>query len=66
MLDCGISRIYGPYGMYNWEIAIEVVAKRAGGAPIIAFVLTRAAVLSGKPGGAVRLKTDEGLGWEPR
>ena len=44
ILDREVPRIYDFYEMYNRETAIEVVAKRAGGAPIIAVVLARAAV----------------------
>jgi hypothetical protein len=39
LLDYDHPGIYGFYGMCNRETAIEVVAKRAGGTPIIAVVL---------------------------
>jgi hypothetical protein len=50
--------------MYSWETAIEVVAKRAGGAPIIAVIFSRAAVCSGNQERQSGLKMNKAVNGE--
>ena len=50
-LDCCVARIYGFYGMYNWEAAIEV-AKRAGCRAYLCRRVTKVAVFSANRDGS--------------